>query len=279
MRGHPVKDRRMIRRSGSLDIHAIEAEKLLSNVSLPPNAKLSSFLTWRRLLTAAILFLLFITTIKSLPLLHGLLSTQSHALMSANYAGLNPEYKIRQEEIRSTNKEEQSYAYDFREIKFAPLSKPPGRLYQGHTCLSHYPGEVCPIPAQCLPPASDGPGVRAVQSKGPCIHWERGVLANPISVTPEDVRRGRSKESLTTTWDVDGVWDGEKWTPKLQSEFPFMAKSNSKYRSFSPQEMHKCLAGKRIFIQGDSMIRQVYNRLIHWSREIPVCTLLFRLYF
>ena len=177
-----------------------------------------------------------------------------------DWSGLNPTFVVKPDAIRlgvNTTSPE-----DFRDIQYAKLARPPDAEYAGSTCLSHSPDSVCPIPGQCAPPGDEA-AQRLVQENGPCLHWRSGRLAHPVSLTPHDVQRARLVQPFTARWEADGTWDGRAW-------FPRPATSRPKYRSFTPQDMHRCLAGKRVLFQGDSMVRQIKNRLVHWSREIPV---------
>lgn len=193
---------------------------------------------------------------------------RARRLLSEAYSGLNPEYEVDQSELRFKEGEsDHSAKNDFRKIHFAREASPRGGSYEGFQCGSHYPGKMCPLPGQCAPAAKGHPAIDVVREKGQCIHWETGRLAHPISISQTEVDRARSKQAaFSPNWEGEGIWTGSEWKPEQKL-------IQKKYRFFSPQAMHQCFAGKRILIQGDSMMRQLYNRLIHYTREIPVsCT-------
>ena len=58
------------------------------------------------------------------------------------------------------------------------------------------------------------------------------------------------------------------YLPSSASEL-YASPPNKTYHFFTPEDIHRCFAGKRIVMQGDSMIRQVYSRLINYLRLIP----------
>ena len=67
------------------------------------------------------------------------------------WAGINPDFVVEPDMIRpGANSSD-----DFRDIRFASAAQPPGAIYAGSTCLSHYPGPACPVAGQCTPPAPD----------------------------------------------------------------------------------------------------------------------------
>jgi len=145
--------------------------------------------------------------------------------------------------------------------------------YQGRTCLVHYPGQHCPFPRQCADPVPHSEGERAIRKNGPCIHWRQGDLPNLPSFTSSSIAQGRSRElNINDVFDRNGSWSEEDiWIPNAAAQLGQNHPSD-KFRFFTPQETAKCLAGKRILVQGDSMMRQFYNRLIHYMRGIPSST-------
>lgn len=177
---------------------------------------------------------------------------RTRALMSRDWAGLNPDYYLSKMDIVPSSDRSQiqadhrDFEDDFRRISFAKYARPPNEAdeYKGYTCLTHYPGHTCPWPSQCTPPAQDNPlAVKTIAEKGACVHWKQGKLAHPIKANANDVQRGRDTSYYTPDWDTEGEWKDNSWIPK----------SKRKYRFFTPQDMHSCLLGKRILVQGDSM--------------------------
>ena len=134
--------------------------------------------------------------------------------------------------------------------------------YIGDTCLSHYPGQICPVPGACPPGRSDNQSLQNVlRDRGQCVHWSTGSLPSPIpEMSSEQVQEHKSKVRHSLAFDKDGFWHEDEWRPQQTSE---------RYRFFTPEDMHTCLAGKRIYFQGDSLMRQIYNRIITYSRMIP----------
>ena len=189
---------------------------------------------------------------------------------SHTFEGLNPDFKIDYNDIVTLNEsiplEQLTMQDDMRNITFAEGSAPAELQYKGLECRSHYPGQICPFPGQCAPPDENSEGaVNAVNANGGCLHWKSGSLPYPIEMAKEDVDTARfTPVKDTVNWDVEGKWDGDTWTPHPYHSMP------RSYKFFSPQDAMRCLAGKRVLISGDSIMRQVANRLVQYLREIPV---------
>ncbi len=203
-------------------------------------------------------------------------------LLSPEFIGLSPhfvQYDLTNDQIRSNLTDlpisNRTVELDFRRISIAGRDHPVGREYQGFSCLAHYPGAHCPLPGQCPPAHADSLGAESVSTNGPCLHWGTGTL--PYSLQPPawpDISEARSSLQLESDWDCDGTWTGDRWLPNVpvgrnDGRKVDRAAQPRPYRFFTPKDMHTCLIGKRIFIQGDSMMRQLFHRIIHYSRGIP----------
>lgn len=113
----------------------------------------------------------------------------------------------------------------------------------------------------CAP--SLGKGKKEVLLHGPCPNWGKGQLPRGISVSRSKLNKGRQRSlNLTAVYDVPGQWDAGTidWRPTSNNEY---------YRFYSLQDMQSCLAGQRIYIQGDSMLRQLFMHLVKFNRELP----------
>lgn len=58
--------------------------------------------------------------------------------------------------------------------------------------------------------------------------------------------------------DTSGTWQDEMWAP-----------AGCGLAWFTPAEAQQCLAGRRVLFVGDSMIRQLYLRLVRYLRGLP----------
>lgn len=45
--------------------------------------------------------------------------------------------------------------------------------------------------------------------------------------------------------------------------------AGQRFHFFTPEEVHQCFKGKRLVVQGDSMMRQFFHRLVNYLRQIP----------
>lgn len=199
----------------------------------------------------------------------GALADSKLDLIREVYAGLAPEFAltIRGDRVRpndtfqAVETSQRTLDMDFRQLKTARPPATPA-AYRGTECRSHYTERICPVPGQCPPPVQDAQdAMSAVSALGPCLAWRRGQLTTPyvvreipgleIAKTPEELHQ----------WDVDGQWNDPLWIPDNAA--------TARYRFFSPEEMVQCLAGKRVLIMGDSLLRQLFTRLIQFARRIP----------
>lgn len=188
-------------------------------------------------------------------------------LDKTRFGGLHPEYAARLKPTDYVVKpayaavatEERLLHMDHRDIRVAdPIDLP---AYQGLECTVHYDDQLCPVPGACPDPdRNDGRAVEAAKSKGPCAVWGRGRV--PFFEQPRFHSKQKSSHRHGSPFDTEGEWVDPDWRPKDSS----LAK---RYRFFTPSEMRQCLGGKRVLIQGDSLMRQIFERLIQFSRFMP----------
>lgn len=150
-------------------------------------------------------------------------------------------------------------AMDFRRIKVASTNgKKRRHAFQGLECRNHYIDDICPVPGQCADAADDrASALRSVAERGPCLSWGRGKV--PL-FTSEPLQQTYTSASLQD-WDAEGEWQGPLYKPS--------STNSRQYRLYTPSEIRQCLAGKRILFHGDSMMRQLFGRLVTFSRFIP----------
>ncbi|EJD42237.1 hypothetical protein AURDEDRAFT_126651 [Auricularia subglabra TFB-10046 SS5] len=131
--------------------------------------------------------------------------------------------------------------------------------YHGERCLSRYPLSACPFPGLCAPPLD------ALDIGLPCAVWGSGHLESyaryRAGAGPTKPRAGQPRD-----WDAPGRWVRDLWHPYNAGA----ARANDRpFHFFAPEEMHACLRGKRVVVQGDSMLRQFFSRVIAYARGLP----------
>ncbi|KZV86927.1 hypothetical protein EXIGLDRAFT_774131 [Exidia glandulosa HHB12029] len=133
--------------------------------------------------------------------------------------------------------------------------------YRGEHCLSTYPLSVCPFPGLCSPPADE------LERGLPCAVWGTGKAESihRYEVAPRELAHARDLEQVLD-WDAPGRWVGDLWHPYNSGAAKQQGRT---FHYFTPDEMHACLRGKRIVVQGDSMLRQFFSRIISYSRLQP----------
>lgn len=183
------------------------------------------------------------------------------------YAGLDPAYAatIQHEEIRpgvahiNVKTSSRTLDMDFRQPLIA---KPPVRkkAYEGYECRTHFFNELCVAPGQCPEASSrNREAMRAVHNYGPCLSWLSGRL--PEHDDDEELPENKKSPNAPTSWDFDGEWRDPLWVPNTRT--------SKLYRFFTPSDARQCLRGKRILIEGDALLRQLFMRLIQFMREMP----------
>ncbi|EJD42159.1 hypothetical protein AURDEDRAFT_186149 [Auricularia subglabra TFB-10046 SS5] len=138
--------------------------------------------------------------------------------------------------------------------------------FRGTRCLSRYPLQECPFPGQC-PPAI--PGSYATKQKDnhlPCAQWATGEPAALRRYLSQDdrTRDSRSFRDNLLDWDVDGRWIDDMWHP-----YDPLLREPDAFHFFTPEEVHRCFRGKRIVFQGDSLVRQLFYRVVNYLRQLP----------
>jgi hypothetical protein len=141
-----------------------------------------------------------------------------------------------------------------------------GLAYRGMECHRRniYPAESCPLPNMCVPEC------------GVCVNWRRGYLplaerellmytSNPPTQLGHIAGSASQATALTpcdsTVWDL-GSWNETTWVPD-----PAYPQCSTRW--LSPPSLYSCLKGKRVYIFGDSLIRQAAQALIFYVRGMP----------
>ncbi|EJD42171.1 hypothetical protein AURDEDRAFT_115154 [Auricularia subglabra TFB-10046 SS5] len=134
-----------------------------------------------------------------------------------------------------------------------------GPQFHGTHCLDRYPLDVCPFPGLCLPALNDE------SAQKPCAVWGEGRPASLQRYLANDgLKLNSTFREEPWDWDVPGRWIGDLWHP-----YGGVMEPKHKYHFFTPEELHQCFRGKRIVFQGDSIIRQMFSRLVQYLRLQP----------
>ncbi|KZV84334.1 hypothetical protein EXIGLDRAFT_776669 [Exidia glandulosa HHB12029] len=191
-------------------------------------------------------------------------------VMDPALAGLSPEYV--QHELERDKELNGGYNYTldhrshlppasaFYNIRVAHPEAVPELQpqYRGLRCIDRYPLDHCPFPGICPPAAVE------VEEK-PCAVWGEGYPSSLERwIEGGGLQRPSTARRTTVDWDVPGRWKGDLWHPRGSSIPP-----KNSYHFFTPEEVHQCFKGKRIMFQGDSMVRQLFSRVIQYLRLLP----------
>lgn len=132
----------------------------------------------------------------------------------------------------------------FLVLSFRAQAPEPTWTFKGVEChpFSLYPDKVCPIKGMC---PIDGPS---------CVAWRTGRL-NLASVSAP------GPKSKCASYDGDGEFDRGVWHYRDKS---------CSLSWYSTALAHRALTGKQITFAGDSVIRQVFLRLVWHLRDIEV---------
>ncbi|KAH7102272.1 hypothetical protein BKA62DRAFT_699866 [Auriculariales sp. MPI-PUGE-AT-0066] len=201
-------------------------------------------------------------------------------IMSLSLAGIDPQYAARELPTDMRDHGANNYTVEpksglspssaFKNLVFAkPSTEVLATLpqYRGHNCLSPYPLSVCPFPGLCAPPE------HPEKSSQPCAVWGTGkpssvtrYLAGSTHGETANFRTGKQLRD----WDAPGRWVrdlyhlyGHNGRTRAQ------AGGDRDLHFFTPEQMHSCLRGKRIVVQGDSILRQFFGRVMAYSRLQP----------
>jgi len=121
-----------------------------------------------------------------------------------------------------------------------------GEYFAGVECHqpSRYPGEECPFPGMCLPNST-------------CTSWRSGKFS--AESTRSWQNPSTESDTLRTNLecpcgaDCDGSFVNERWTPSdAACHTPWL----------SPHEMMSHIRGKTILFSGDSLVRQIFLRMV-----------------
>jgi hypothetical protein len=108
---------------------------------------------------------------------------------------------------------------------------------------SLYPACECPVPRACS--AAPAP---------PCVSWQRGSLTLPPPPPPPPLECGTRADDF----DAPGAVRTGRWLPAVGCPAAWL----------SPTEAHYALAGRHVIIMGDSLLRQLFNRLVWHLRGL-----------
>ncbi|KZV85298.1 hypothetical protein EXIGLDRAFT_726319 [Exidia glandulosa HHB12029] len=155
-----------------------------------------------------------------------------------------------------------SPANAFRDIVVAHPSADVRALepqFRGTRCLHHYPLDVCPFPGLCPPAADDA---EDKSNTKPCGEWGEGRPASLKRFLDKGgLHANRTFRDEPLDWDVPGRWKGDLWHPYGGPTAPA-----HRYHFYTPEDLHQCFRGKRIVFQGDSIVRQMFSRLVQYMR-------------
>lgn len=91
-----------------------------------------------------------------------------------------------------------------------------------------------------------------------CTWWRHGRYnwsGDPAAVSAH--LRDRLKSSCSDTLARGAFNEHGHWQPSSGS---------CKWHWLTPPQVHACLRGKRLLVSGDSMMRQLYNRLVKFMQ-------------
>ena len=131
--------------------------------------------------------------------------------------------------------------------------------YTGLDCQpgSEYPGNICSLPASYC----------QYGTASNCTWWKHGFYsatktADKSHLDERSSTSQRQPEQPRCIYtDYSGAFVNSTWQP--------LRRANCKYFSFDANEARSCLHGRRIVFSGDSLMRQVFLRLISHLRGLP----------
>lgn len=186
----------------------------------------------------------------------------SEAARFKAFAGLDPRFvdSMNSSHFKAPWDAEDREKADFRGIHRAQqhvLQEP--AEFHGWDCITHFSSEACPLSGACLPPDPEQHSSQIKSPQRPCLNWKHGRI---LHLAEHPVALNANPFKLTDEWDVNGQFDD------TQAWLPAGALAGS-YRHLNSRDALHCLAGKRLFIQGDSMMRQLFGRLVGLVRGQP----------
>jgi hypothetical protein len=120
---------------------------------------------------------------------------------------------------------------------------------------SLYPLSACPVPRACSPPPA-----------APCVSWARGRLTLPPPPPPPPPPGAAAPLELppppcapvADDFDAPGALRSGAWLPAAGCPAPWL----------SPAAAHAALSGTHVVFIGDSLLRQLFNRLVWHLRGL-----------
>ncbi|EJD42151.1 hypothetical protein AURDEDRAFT_168706 [Auricularia subglabra TFB-10046 SS5] len=189
--------------------------------------------------------------------------------MSPSLAGIDPNYY--EHELARDMEQHGGYNYTpdyrshlppssaFSDIRVAHPTEDVLKLapqYRGLQCIDRYPLDHCAFPGVCPPAHGDPPGEK------PCAVWDTGYSASlERFIEGGGLKKPSAARKEVIDWDRPGRWIGDLWHPYGSVQAP-----ENEYHFFTPEEVHQCFISKRVMLQGDSMVRQLFSRVVQYLR-------------
>ncbi|KAG2496713.1 hypothetical protein HYH03_005126 [Edaphochlamys debaryana] len=154
-----------------------------------------------------------------------------------------------------------------------------GRFWRMTWCLAIYPGERCPVPSACYPGTAcvmPGSGVFDWDQEEEVMYGYQNYFPHPDTPKPPDwetqvsfARYGPPDKPMCLDPDSRGHWWAGQWQRyRTNASTTDASGEDCEFHRVPRKKIIECLAGKKVVLFGDSLLRQVFNRLLWYLRGL-----------